>query len=97
MLPPPHNQMKGTNKYLAKFSGTLIRHFHNNDIVNFVFFQFSSLFPPTDVRKCEIRNQGAHENCISRLHILLVDYWLIFNSMVKMKLVMLAICTMESS
>ena len=33
--------------------------------------QFSSLFASTVVRKCEIRNQGVHEDYISRLHA----YW----------------------
>ena len=49
--------------------------------------QFSSLFAPTDINKLEIRNQGTHEDYISRLHALLDQ--LIFNSRAKTKLAML--------
>ena len=36
-----------------------------------IYLQFSSLFAPIDVSKCEIRNQGVHEDYISGLHALL--------------------------
>ena len=36
-----------------------------------IYLLFSSLFAPTVFRKCEIRNQGVHEDYISRLNTLL--------------------------
>ena len=36
-----------------------------------IYLQFSALFAPTVGSKCEIRNQGAHEDYISRFHPLL--------------------------
>ena len=36
-----------------------------------IYFQFSSLFAPTDVSKYEIRNQEVHADYISRLNALL--------------------------
>ena len=53
-----------------------------------LFFQFSSLFLPNDIGKCEIGNQGVLEDCISRLHILLNLF--IFDGRVKTKLSMMA-------
>ena len=50
--------------------------------------QFSRLFATNDISKCEIRNQGIHEDYISRLHTLLK--YLIFNGRAKTKLAMLA-------
>ena len=53
-----------------------------------IYLQFSSLFAPTVVSKCEIRNQGVHEDYVSRLHALLEQ--LIFKARDKTKLAMLA-------
>ena len=53
-----------------------------------IYLQFSSLFVLTDLSKCEIRNQGAYEESISRLYILL-DL-LIYDGTAKTKLAMLA-------
>ena len=56
-------------------------------ILYYHFVAVFSLFASTDVRKCEIRMQGAYEDYISRLHILLDLF--IFNGTAKMKLAML--------
>ena len=57
-------------------------------IANFVFPYFSPLFATNDVIKCEIRNQGIHDDYISRLHALCELF--IFNGRAKTKLAMLA-------
>ena len=49
---------------------------------------FLLYFQSTDARKYEIRNQGVHEDYISRLNTLL--HYLIFNGRAKTKLAMLA-------
>ena len=53
-----------------------------------IYLQLSSLFVPTVFSKCEFRNQGVHEDYMSRLNALLE--WLIFNGRAKTKLAMLA-------
>ena len=53
-----------------------------------IYLQFSSLFAPTVLSKCEIRNQGVHEDYISRLNALLE--YSSFNGRAKTKLAMLA-------
>ena len=54
-----------------------------------IYLQFSSLFAITVVIKCKIRNQGVHEDYISRLHALLKNSYF-FNGRAKTKLAMLA-------
>ena len=53
-----------------------------------IYLQFSSLFATNDTSNCEVRNQGIHEDYISRLHASLAQ--LIFNGRAKTKLAMLA-------
>ena len=53
-----------------------------------IFLQFSSPVVPTDISKCEIRNQGIYENYISWIQSLLDE--LILNGTAKTKLAMLA-------
>ena len=53
-----------------------------------IYLQFSSLFATNDASKCEIRNQGIHQDYISRLHASSAQ--LIFNGRAKTKLAMLA-------
>ena len=40
-------------------------------LYSYILSVFSALFAPTVVSKCEIRNQGVHEDYISWMHILL--------------------------
>ena len=60
-----------------------------------ICLQFSPLLAPTDVSKLEIRNQGTHEDYISRLHALLDQ--LIFNYRAKTKLEMLPFLYLRAS
>ena len=62
---------------------------HYWQLCNLIYLQFSALFALIYVSKCEIRNQGIHENYISWIQSLLDD--LILNGTAKTKLAMLAL------